>query len=69
MRSEEGNWIFTSGESSAVAGSRKIQGGHYPRVVKLTVKIAPPVMIEAETDAHDNAGERPRNWKLALSNP
>jgi hypothetical protein len=45
------------------------QGGYHPKVVKLTVKVAPPVMIEAETDAHDDAAERPRNWKLALSNP
>lgn len=54
---EDGAWIVTNDESDALTTLNAFVGGYCGRVVKLTVKMAPPVMSEAEVDVADEAGE------------
>jgi hypothetical protein len=54
---EDGDWIVTHDESEALSKLAEDAGGYQARVVKLTVKIAPPVMTEAEIDVPGEAGE------------
>jgi hypothetical protein len=58
---EEGNWIITGEESSALADLAEFQGGYHAKVVKLTVKIA--------TNVHDDAGETLRLEVSAVQPP
>lgn len=54
---EDGDWIVTDEESTALEKLAEDQGGYHARVVKLTVKMSPPVMTEAEVEVSDEAGE------------
>lgn len=53
---EGGDWIVISDESEALSELGEQQGGYQARVVKITVKMSPPVMSEAEVTVPDEAG-------------
>lgn len=54
---EDGDWIVQTEESEALSRLAEDCGGYQARVVKLTVKMAPPKMSEAEVDFPDEAGQ------------
>lgn len=54
---EDGGYIVTTDESEALSQLAEIEGGYHARVVKLTVRMAPPQMTEAEIEVPDEAGE------------
>jgi hypothetical protein len=54
---EDGGWIVGADESEALSALAESEGGYHARVVKITVKMAPPVMTEAAIDVPDEAGE------------
>lgn len=54
---EEGEWIVTDLEEHALEKLAEDMGGYHARVVKLTVKMSPPVMSEATITVPDEAGE------------
>jgi hypothetical protein len=54
---EDGDWVVSTDESEALTDLTSDAGGYEARIVKLTVKMAPPVMIEAEVEVPDEAGE------------
>lgn len=54
---EDGGWVVTSDESEALSDLGANEGGYIGRVVKIKVKLAPPVMTEATVDVADEAGE------------
>jgi hypothetical protein len=54
---EEGDWVVTNDESEALSKLAEEMGGYHGRVVKVTIRMAPPVMTETECDVPDEAGE------------
>ena len=54
---EDGGWIVTTEEGEALAELGNQEGGYLARVVKITAKITPPVLTEAQIDIPDEAGE------------
>jgi hypothetical protein len=54
---EDGDWIVEPDESDALSKLAEDVGGYHARVVKLTVKMAPPKMTEATVDVPDEAGQ------------
>jgi hypothetical protein len=54
---EDGGWIVCNDESEALTKLGEDEGGYSARVVKLTVKMTPPTIIETEVDVPDEAGE------------
>jgi hypothetical protein len=54
---EDGGWVVTNDESEALSKLGEDEGGSLARVVKVTVKMAPPVMFEATVDVPDEAGQ------------
>jgi hypothetical protein len=54
---EDGDWIVETDESDAMSKLQEDAGGYHCRIVKLTVKMAPPVMTEAEITVPDEAGQ------------
>jgi hypothetical protein len=54
---EEGDWIVTDQEEEALSKLAEDQGGYLGRVVKIKVKMTPPVMTEAEVEVSDEAGK------------
>jgi hypothetical protein len=54
---EDGDWIVVADESEALTKLAEEVGGYQARVVKVAVKMAPPVMTEAEIEVPDEAGE------------
>lgn len=54
---EDGGWIVTDQEDEALSKLGEDQGGYQARIVRLTVKMAPPVMTEATVDIPDEAGK------------
>jgi hypothetical protein len=54
---EDGGYVVVTDESEALERLSEHEGGYHARVVKLTVKMAPPVMTEATIDVSDEAGE------------
>jgi hypothetical protein len=54
---EDGGWIVTSDDSEALSTLAENEGGWLARVVKITVKMTPPVMAEATVDVPNEAGE------------
>jgi hypothetical protein len=54
---QDGDWIVTDDETSALETLSLEQGGHHARVVKVKVKVSPPVMAEAEIVIPDEAGQ------------
>jgi hypothetical protein len=59
---EDGGWIVTNDESDAASKLFEDEGGYHCRVVKIIVKMAPPVMAEATVEVPDDAG---RFWRRA----
>jgi hypothetical protein len=53
---EDGGWIVTNDEGEALSTLAENEGGWLARVVKVTVKMTPPVMTEATVDVPDEAG-------------
>lgn len=53
---EEGDWVVNSEESEVLNQLAEDQGGYQARVVKITVKMRPPVMAEASVTVPDDAG-------------
>jgi hypothetical protein len=54
---DDGGWIVTTDDSQALSTLAENEGGWLARVVKVTVKMTPPVMAEATADVPDEAGE------------
>jgi hypothetical protein len=54
---EEGDWVVVADESDALSKLAEDAGGYHARVVKITAKIAPPVMTEAAVEVSNEAGE------------
>jgi hypothetical protein len=54
---EDGDWIVETDESDALSKLADDVGGYHGRVVKIIVKMSPPVMTEAEVTVPDEAGE------------
>jgi hexokinase len=54
---ENGDFIMIKEESEALEILALDCGGYHARVVKVTVKMAPPVMTETEVEVPDEAGE------------
>lgn len=54
---EDGDWVVLDDESEAINQLSENAGGYHARVVKVTVKMAPPKMTEAEVEVSDEAGE------------
>jgi hypothetical protein len=54
---EDGSWVAATDESDALAKLAEDEGGYHARVVKITVKMAPPKMAEAAVDVPDEAGD------------
>jgi hypothetical protein len=54
---EDGDWIVETDESEALSKLAEDCGGYHARVVKLTVKMAPPKMAEAVVEVPDEAGQ------------
>ena len=53
---EDGGWVVVTDESEALSTLGEDEGGYLGRVVKVTVKMAPPKMTEASVDVPDEAG-------------
>ena len=53
---EDGGWVVVTDESEALSKLAENEGGYHARVVKVTVKMAPPVMTEAEVEVANEAG-------------
>ena len=54
---EDGDWVVTNEESEVLDILSENVGGGLARVVKVTVKMAPPVMPQAIVDIPNEAGE------------
>lgn len=54
---EDGDWIVTADETEALSKLGEDCGGYQGRVVKVTVKMRPPVMTEASITVADEAGQ------------
>jgi hypothetical protein len=54
---EDGDFVAVKEESEALELLASDCGGYHARVVKLTVKMAPPQATEATVDVPDEAGE------------
>ena len=54
---EDGDWIVETEESQALSKLAEDCGGYQARVIKVTVKMSPPVMTEAEIEVPDEAGQ------------
>jgi hypothetical protein len=54
---EDGGYVVVKDESEALEKLAEDEGGYHARVVKLTIKITPPQMTEAEVEVPDEAGE------------
>lgn len=55
---EERDWIVCSDESEALSTLASDCGGYHARVVKVTVRMSPPVMDETTVDVPDEAGHQ-----------
>lgn len=55
---EERDWIVCSDESEALSTLASDCGGYHARVVKVTVRMSPPVIAEAAVDIPDDAGTK-----------
>lgn len=53
---EDGDWIVTTEESDALSDLIENQGGYYARVVKVIVRMTPPVVPETTVDVPDDVG-------------
>lgn len=53
---EDGDWIVTDEETEALNVLSDARGGSLARVVKVTVKMTPPVMAEATVTVPDDVG-------------
>jgi hypothetical protein len=57
---EDGDYVASTADGAeALSDLLENWGANAARVVKLTALIRPPVVEDAETDAADEAGERP----------
>jgi hypothetical protein len=54
---EDGDWIVETDESEALSKLAEDAGGYQARVIKITVKMSPPVMAEAEVTIPDDDGK------------
>lgn len=54
---EDGGYVVHIDESEVLNRLAEDEGGYMARVVKVTVKMAPPQMTEAEVEVPDEAGE------------
>jgi hypothetical protein len=54
---EDGDWIVTADESEALEKLAEDCGGYHARTVKLTMKMAPPVMTKVAIEVPDEAGQ------------
>lgn len=54
---EDGDRVVTEEESEALNKLAEECGGYCARVVKIKVKMAPPVITEVAVDVPDDAGE------------
>jgi hypothetical protein len=54
---EDKDWIVTDDESAALEKLAEDQGGYHARVVKVTVRMSPPVMAEATAEVPNDAGQ------------
>jgi hypothetical protein len=54
---EDGDWVVVAEESEALEKLAGDVGGYQARVVKVTVKMAPPVLSETEVEVPDEAGK------------
>jgi hypothetical protein len=52
---EDGDYVVCTDESEALEKLAEDQGG-WPRVIKVIVKMSPPVMTEATIEVSDEAG-------------
>lgn len=55
---EDGDWVVCSDESEALGKLAEDCGGYHARVVKITIRMSPPVMAEAAVDVPDDAGTK-----------
>lgn len=53
---EDGDWIVTSEIDEAINTLGEHAGGYQVRIVKVIVKMSPPVMTEATVEIPDEAG-------------
>lgn len=53
---EDGGWIVTNDESGAAEKLGEDEGGYACRLVKVTVKMTPPVIDEATVTVPETAG-------------
>jgi hypothetical protein len=53
---EDSGWVVCTDESEALEKLAEDEGGYHARVVKLIVKMSPPIMTEAEITVPDEAG-------------
>jgi hypothetical protein len=54
---EDGDWVVVREESEARERLDEDAGGYYIRIVKVTVRMSPPVMTEAIVTIADDVGE------------
>jgi hypothetical protein len=57
---EDGDWIVETDESEALSKLAEDQGGYHARVVKIAVKMTPPMMTAASVDVPDEVSETTR---------
>jgi hypothetical protein len=55
---EDAGWVVCSEESEALAKLAEDEGGYPARIVKLSVKMSPPIMTEAIVEVPDEAGQK-----------
>jgi hypothetical protein len=53
---EDGDWVVATDESEALSKLAEDVGGYTARVVKVTVKMAPPIIPEVEVEVPEEAG-------------
>jgi hypothetical protein len=53
---EDGDWIVTTDDTEALTKLGEDMGGLLCRIVKVAVKMTPPVMAEATVDVPNEAG-------------
>lgn len=54
---EDGGWVVVTDESDALGELSSAEGGNLGRVVKVTVRMSPPVMQEATVTVADETGK------------
>jgi hypothetical protein len=53
---EDGGWIVTADESEAMYRLNEEEGGYQCRIIKIVVKMTPPVIPAALVDVPDSSG-------------